>query len=116
MGWTSIAASLLASGIDMRHKIRGTVEVSNLAVQFAMIRSGVGACVLSALAAAHPSAAGLAFKLIEGPEIFRDVYLFHRKERVLPPTTEAFVQELEATLPTLGSHEGVSLIPLPNHP
>jgi DNA-binding transcriptional LysR family regulator len=105
---SSIAGALLAQGIDMRHRIKGTVEVSNLAVQFAMVRSGAGACVLSALAASHPSAEGLAFRLIEAPEIFRDIHAFHRKERMLPPAADAFVRELRATLPALGLREGVS--------
>lgn len=106
---TSIATVLHERGVYFPQQGQETVEVSNLAVQFAMVRAGVGACVLSALAASHPSAKGLPFRLIQSPTVSRDIYLFSRRERVLSPAAEAFMQVLDAVLPTLDLHPGVSI-------
>lgn len=109
--YASIVKVLHEGGINTTRMRPKAVEVTSLAVQFAMVRAGVGACVMSALAASHPSADGLPFKFIESPAVSRDIYLFSRRERVLSPAAAAFVSVLEEILPVLQLRPGVCVFP-----
>jgi DNA-binding transcriptional LysR family regulator len=86
---------------------RQTVEVANLGIQFAMVRAGVGACIMSALAASHPSARGLTFRLIDGRGLEREIHLLSRRKKVLSPAAAAFIQVVDSVLPIAKLHPGV---------
>lgn len=85
--------------------------VTNLDLQISLVREGVGACILSALAASHPSARSMPFRLIDQSDLYRDVYLFTRKGAQLTPATETLVSVLCEVLPRLDFAEGVAIDP-----
>jgi DNA-binding transcriptional LysR family regulator len=93
----------LWSGLD------SGITVTNLDLQISLVREGVGACILSALAASHPSARSMPFRLIDQSDLWRDVYLFTRKGAQLTPAAETLVSVLCEVLPRLDFVEGVTL-------
>ena len=106
---SSIVTVLHNQGIDTSRTRPKAVELTNLAMQIAMVRAGVGPCVISALAASHPSAKGLGFKFIEDPAVSRDIYLLSRPEKPFSPAATAFMKALELALPALTLHPGVTV-------
>ncbi|KMN78956.1 LysR family transcriptional regulator [Chromobacterium sp. LK11] len=106
---TSIMSALERSHPELWQQVASKITVTNLDMQFCLIRAGVGACVLSALAASHPSARDLPYRLFESAELQRDVHVFTRRGVPLSPAAFTFLQVLDEVLPTIAFHSGVTL-------
>ena len=90
-------------------QVNSKITVTNLDIQFALIRAGVGACVLSALAASHPTARDLPYRLLEAVGLQREIHIFTRRGVPLSPAAFTFLQVLEEVLPDIAFHPGVTL-------
>lgn len=90
-------------------ELAGDITASNLATQFSLVRAGIGPCILSALAASHPAADAYPYRLIEDPELFRELYVIYRKRDPVPPAGQTFLDVLFAMLPTIAFRPGVTL-------
>ncbi|MCD5361090.1 LysR family transcriptional regulator [Chromobacterium aquaticum] len=108
-GDTSIMATLAHSLPGLWLQVNSKITVTNLDIQFALIRAGVGACVLSALAASHPTARDLPYRLLEAVGLQRDIHVFTRRGVPLSPAAFTFLQVLEEVLPDIAFHPGVTL-------
>ncbi|AZZ92052.1 LysR family transcriptional regulator [Hahella sp. KA22] len=87
---TSIHHLLSVNGSDVVAWMSIGIEVSSLAQQLALARSGVGVAVLSALGASHYDAVSMKFSQLK-PEINRKVFLMQRRDRVLSPSSRALL-------------------------
>jgi DNA-binding transcriptional LysR family regulator len=85
------------------------IAASSLAARFSLVEAGVGPCIVSALAASHPSVADLPYRLIEGPEVRRELFLIFRKNEQIAPVGQTFIEVLLATLPHIPFRPGVWL-------
>ncbi|WP_137940381.1 LysR family transcriptional regulator [Chitinivorax sp. B] len=94
---------------DLWQKVSSNFAIANLDTQFCLIRAGVGACILSALAASHPAARDLSYRLIDMPQLQRDVYVFTRNEVPLSPVATTFLQLVYEVLPEMTFCPGVQL-------
>ena len=108
-GDTSIMATLAHSQPGLWQQVNSKITVTNLDIQFALIRAGVGACVLSALAASHPTARDLPYRLLEAVGLQREIHIFTRRGVPLSPAAFTFLQVLEEVLPDIAFHPGVTL-------
>lgn len=106
---SSIAATMRASEPDTWGRMTQRVSVSNLDLQISLVREGVGACIMSAVAASHSAARGMAFRLISSPELKRDIYIFSRLNAHLSPAAARLLDILLETLPTIDFVDGVEL-------
>ncbi|KUY84071.1 LysR family transcriptional regulator [Burkholderia sp. RF4-BP95] len=106
---SSIAAALRQYAPLLWERMARRVTVTSLDMQLALVRDGIGACVISALAASHPGALGLPYRLIESPVLQRDVYVFTRREVSLLPAAARFLEILTEVLPTIDFVDGVQL-------
>lgn len=106
---SSIAAAFRQQAPDLWERMRRKVSVTNLDLQLALVREGIGACIVSALAASHPSARGMPYRLLVEPEMTRDVYVFTRRDVSLLPAAARFVDILMNVLPSIDFAEGVEL-------
>lgn len=111
---SSIATSMRKNLPATWSKVDNTITVTNLDLQISLVREGVGACILSALAASHPSARAMPFRLMEDSGLYRDVYLFTRKGVSLSPAATTVVKIMEEVLPHLNFVEGVSVDETPS--
>ncbi|MCU9953987.1 LysR family transcriptional regulator substrate-binding protein [Burkholderia sp. BKH01] len=89
----------------------GGGEGTNLDMQLALVRGGIGACVISALAASHSGPLGPRYRLIESPALQREVYVFTRRDVSLLPAAVRFLDILTDALPTIDFVDGVQLAP-----
>lgn len=95
---TSIMTLLRQHGSALVGPMERGIEASNLAVQLALVRAGVGVTVLSAMGASHPSTRGLAFVPLV-PAIRRELFLMHRRDRPLHAPAQALADAIRAELP-----------------
>jgi DNA-binding transcriptional LysR family regulator len=105
---SSIASLLRQAGFESGEANGPDVEASSIAVQISLVRAGIGPCVLSALGASHPAAAGLPFRLIELP-LSREIYLVGRRGLEPTPAAAAFADAIEKVLPTIELAAGVTV-------
>jgi DNA-binding transcriptional LysR family regulator len=108
---SSIAAALRRYIPEYWETVVRRVVVTNLDLQLSMIRSGVGVCIVSALAASHPSAKGMPFRLIESPELQREIYVFTRKQLPVSPAASAFLSVMGEVLAKMAFGQGVTVGP-----
>lgn len=108
---SSIATSMRKNLPAIWSALDSGITVTNLDLQLNLVREGIGACILSALAASHPSARSMPFRLIDQDDLYRDVYLFTRKGAQLTPAAEILIAVLCEILPRLDFVEGVTLDP-----
>ncbi|UVE69065.1 LysR family transcriptional regulator [Burkholderia pyrrocinia] len=106
---SSIAAAFRQYAPCLWERMARRVTVTSLDMQLALLRDGIGACVLSALAASHPGARGMPYRLIESPALQRDVYVFTRRDVSLLPAAARFLDILTDVLPTIDFVDGVEL-------
>jgi DNA-binding transcriptional LysR family regulator len=106
---SSIATSMRKNMPTVWSALNSSITVTNLDLQINLVREGVGACILSALAASHPAARAMPFRLIDEGELHRDVYLFTRKGATLSPSAATVISVLEEVLPRLDFVDGVTL-------
>ena len=106
---TSIMSALEQCLPELWQKVNSKITVTNLDIQFALIRAGVGACVLSALAASHPTAQDLPYRLLDVAGLQREIHIFTRCGVPLSPAAFTFLQVLEEVLPSIAFHPGVTL-------
>lgn len=88
---SSIIDLLRINGSPIVSMMSKGIDVTSLTMQLALVQAGLGVAVLSALAASHPQAAGLAFMPLV-PAIERPVFLLQRNDRPALPATDALVQ------------------------
>jgi LysR family carnitine catabolism transcriptional activator len=88
---TSIMQLLRAHGSELVARLHRGVEVSDLSVQLALARAGVGVAVVSALGASHPEAARLRFAPLV-PRIERQLFLLRRRDARPSAAVEALEQ------------------------
>ncbi|QIY78757.1 LysR family transcriptional regulator [Chromobacterium violaceum] len=108
---SSIMSALGAAQPELWQHVNSRVVVTNLDTQVCLIRAGIGPCVLSALAASHPFAQALPYRLIDEPAIKREVYIFTRHGVPLSPAALTFLQVLDEVLPGIVLHPGVERLP-----
>ncbi|CAE6813213.1 HTH-type transcriptional activator CmpR [Paraburkholderia aspalathi] len=106
---SSIATVLRKHAPAVWSSLSDRIVATNLDLQLSLVREGVGACALSALAASHPSAITMPFRLIEGEGFERDIYIFTRKGLPLSPAASTLISILQSVLPHIGFIEGVVL-------
>ena len=106
---SSIATSMRKNMPTVWSALNSSITVTNLDLQINLVREGVGACILSALAASHPAARAMPFRLIDESDLYRDVYLFTRKGAALSPSASTVISVLEEVLPRLDFVDGVTL-------
>ncbi|KWF91971.1 LysR family transcriptional regulator [Burkholderia diffusa] len=107
---SSIAAAMRQNAPNLWEHMSRRVAVTNLDLQIAMVKEGIAACILSALAASHPSARGMPYRLLTSPEVKRDLYVFTRRDVSLLPAASRVLDILLDTLPTIEFVDGVELI------
>ncbi|WP_322023423.1 LysR family transcriptional regulator [Burkholderia sp. BCC1977] len=107
---SSISAAIRQHAPFVWESMSRRVAVTNLDLQIALVREGVGACVISALAASHPSARGMPFRFLNEPELKRDLYVFTRRDVSLMPAAARVLDILLDVLPSIDFAEGVELI------
>lgn len=105
---TSIMTLLRQHGSVLTAAMERGIEVSNLAVQLALVRAGAGVAVLSALGASHPDGRGLAFAPLV-PAVRREVVLMQRNDRPLRPAAQALADAIVAALPAAPLHAAVRI-------
>lgn len=106
---SSIAAAFRQYAPSLWERMMRRVTVTSLDMQLALVRDGIGACVLSALAASHPSARGMPYRLIDSPMFRREVYAFTRRNAPLLPAAARFLNILTDVLPAIDFVDGVEL-------
>jgi DNA-binding transcriptional LysR family regulator len=106
---SSIASTLRENAPEFWEGLVNRVLVTNLDLQLSLVRKGTGVCIISALAASHPFAKGLPFRLIEKPSLQRDVFVFTRKGVPLSPSAVTFLSIIGEVLPRIDFVEGVKL-------
>ena len=98
-GDSSIMNILRMRGSPLVARMQQGVEVSSLAMQLALARSGVGVAVVSALGASHPLAQGLCFEPLL-PTIEREIFLMTQRTRLLSVAAKALMATIRETLET----------------
>jgi DNA-binding transcriptional LysR family regulator len=103
----------IMAALNLGHDIAtdSHITASNLATQFSLVEADVGPCIVSALAASHPSATGMPYLLLEEPAISRELHLVMRKSERISPAAQIFIEVLFATLPRTRFRHGVTLDP-----
>lgn len=107
---TSIMHVLHSRGSELVGHMQRGIEVSNLAIQLALVREGVGIGVMSALGASHALAQGMRFAPLS-PAISREVFLMTQRTRRLTLAPQALIAVLHDTLDRV-SKESTPLHPL----
>lgn len=107
---TSIMHVLNSHGSAVAGHMQRGIEVSNLAVQLALVREGVGVGVMSALGASHFMAQGMRFVPLS-PAMDRKVFLMTQRTRTLSAAASALIDVLQSSLERLGE-EAALLHPL----
>ena len=105
---TSIMQLLRVHGSALLAPMAHWVEVSSLAIQLALARSGVGVAVLSALGASHPEARTMQFVALK-PLVQRELFLMRRRDRPPSMALRAFVDMVWRCLPSAPLHPQVRL-------
>ncbi|MGU7843750.1 LysR family transcriptional regulator [Burkholderia sp. AW33-5] len=106
---SSIAAAFRQYAPCLWERMARKVTVTSLDMQLALVRDGIAPCVISALAASHPNARGMQYRLIESPTLQRDVYAFTRRDVSLLPAASRFLDILFDVLLTIDFVDGVQL-------
>ncbi len=88
---SSIIDLLRINGSPIVSMMSRGIDVTSLTMQLALVQAGLGVAVLSALAASHPQAAGLAFRPLI-PTVERPVFLIQRNDRPALPAIDALEQ------------------------
>ncbi|MFQ2917768.1 LysR family transcriptional regulator [Aeromonas allosaccharophila] len=108
-GDTSIMSVLHQGSPNLWAAHNYQLVVTDLISQFAMVKAGVGACILSALAASHPLSEDLVYKLIDSTRLRRELYLFSRKNAVPSAALSLFIDVIYEVLPSVYFREGVTI-------
>lgn len=90
---TSIMSLLRMRGSPLVARMQQGIEVSNLAMQLALVQAGLGVAVVSALGASHPLARNLPFEPLE-PVIEREIFFMTQRTRTLSAPASAFLATL----------------------
>ncbi|MCU9952234.1 MULTISPECIES: LysR family transcriptional regulator [Burkholderia] len=106
-----IAVALRQYAPGLWERMARKVAVTSLDMQLALVRSGIGACIISALAASHQGALGLPYRLIESPILQREIYIFTRRGASRLPAATRFLDILTDVLSTIEFADGVQLAP-----
>ncbi|QGZ56597.1 LysR family transcriptional regulator [Paraburkholderia acidiphila] len=106
---SSIEIALKKYSPEIWMKLDRRVTVTSLDAQLSMVRHGIGVCIISALAASHPSVRDLPFRFFDTPGLQRDVYIFRSRMAPTSATTTTFISILEECLRETHFIEGVTL-------
>ncbi|MDN7676443.1 LysR family transcriptional regulator [Burkholderia oklahomensis] len=106
---SSIASVLRQHAPEFWGRMGRKISVTNLDLQLALVREGIGACIVSALAASHPSARSMPYRLFAETEVKREVFVFTRCDVSLLPAAARFLDVLMSVLPSIAFVDGVEL-------
>ncbi|WP_130617191.1 LysR family transcriptional regulator [Dyella amyloliquefaciens] len=106
---SSIADTLNRQMPELWGELDKKLVVTNLDLQLCFVRKSVGVCIVSALAASHPYARGLPFKLIDDPNLAREIFVFTRKTLPISPAAATFLSVMDEVLANIDFLEGVVL-------
>ena len=105
-------SQLLASEPGMPQNLLQTpLRLSNPQLLFEAVSLGLGASIVPALTARHPSLGlqgDLGFRLLDEPRILRRTLLIQRPRRALSPAAQLLFDALAAQVRTLAQFEGIT--------
>ena len=105
---TSIMHLLNSHGSEIVCWMRNGIEVSTLALQFAMARAGMGLAVMSGLGASHELAKDMKFSRLR-PAVCRDVFIMRRRDFRPSQAALALIDAIKCGIATARLHPSIQL-------
>jgi DNA-binding transcriptional LysR family regulator len=91
---------------SLRAELRAPIVVSSTAMQFSLVRAGLGVAVLSALDTLNPGSSGLRFSAIE-PVLYHETHFVFRREEALSESSQSLIKMIIDLLPYLRLHPSI---------